>query len=240
MNDPSSAAPLKVMSAGAVRSALEELAAEFTRATGQKLDIAFNTVGAHKKKLAAGEKPDVIILSASAIGELEQAGALVAGSRADLGRTFTGVAVKEGAKLPDISTPEAFKQALLAARSVSYTDPKGGGSSGIYLAGLWERMGVADAVNGKTVFKAGGLDVAKAVAAGEAEIGITFITEILPVKGVTLAGPLPAAVQNENTYTAAVSAASARREAAQAFVSALTRPAARARLKAAGFEPSGG
>jgi len=227
---------LKVMSAGAVRSALEELAAEFSRATGHRLDIAFNTVGAQRQKLAAGERADVIILSASAIEALEKEGALVPGSRADLGRTFTGVAVRAGAALPDLSTAESFKQVLLSARSVSYTDPKAGGSSGIYLAGLLERMGIADAVNGKTVFRRGGLEVARAVAAGEAEIGITFISEILPVKGVKLAGPLPAAVQNANTYTAAVAATSSQREAAEALIKAITSPAARARFKATGFE----
>jgi molybdate transport system substrate-binding protein len=233
MNDNT---PLRVLSAGAVRSALEEIAAEFTRATGTRLDIAFNTVGAHKKNLAAGEKADVIILSASAIGELELAGSLAAGSRADLGRVVTGVAMREGAKPPDLSTTEAFKRALIAAGAVSYSDPKSGGSSGIYVAGLLERLGVADAVNRKAVLRDGGIDVSKAVANGEAEIGITFITEILPVQGVKLAGLLPADIQNANDYAAAVAAASGRREAAQAFVRALATPAARARLKAAGFE----
>src|SRR5450759_3989144 len=117
------------MSAGAVQSIVTALSAEFERETGNKLELNFNTVGALRDRLAGGEMADLVILSASAIEALEKTGLFVPGSRTDLGRTVTGVAVKQGAPVPDISTPEAFKQALLTARTVAYTDPKAGGSS---------------------------------------------------------------------------------------------------------------
>src|ERR1043165_550294 len=129
-------ADIKVMSAGAVQSMVTALGAEFEKTSGHKLSLNFNTVGANRAKLEGGATADVVILSESAMAELDKAGMFVPGTRVDLGRTITGVVVKEGAALPDISTPEAFKVALLKARGVSYSDPKAGGSSGTYFAGV--------------------------------------------------------------------------------------------------------
>jgi molybdate transport system substrate-binding protein len=156
----------------------------------------------------------------------------------DLGRTVTGVAVKEGAPVPDISTPEAFKQTLLSAKSVSYTDPKAGGSSGTFFAGLLEKLGIADAVNKKALLGKRGYEVAEFVASGKAEIATTFISEILTVGGVKVVGPLPGALHNVNTYTAAVPTGARSREAASALLRALTNPANAARWTAAGLEPA--
>ena len=169
---------------------------------------------------------------------LDKDGVFVPGSRTDLGRTVTGVAVKEGATAPDISTPAAFKQALLNARGVSYTDPKAGGSSGNFFAGLLQKLGIADEVNKKAVLGKRGYEVAQAVADGRAEIGTTFISEILTVKGVTVLGPLPGELHNVNTYTAAIPAASSQKEAAASLLRALTNPANAARWVAAGLEPA--
>ena len=124
------AAEIKVMSAGAVKSMVTALGAEFERETGHKLDLNFGTAGALRERLEGGEAADLVILSESAIAALDKTGMFVPGSITDLGRTVTGVVIREGAPIPDISTPEAFKQALLAARTVAYTDPKAGGSSG--------------------------------------------------------------------------------------------------------------
>ena len=183
------AAEIKVMSAGAVQSMVTVLGAEFERETGNKLNLNFNTVGSLRDRLKGGETADLVILSASAIEALEQTGMFMPGSRTDLGRTVTGVVVQEGAPVPDITTPEGFKQALLAARTVAYTDPKAGGSSGTFFAGLLERLGIADAVNKKAVLGKRGHDVAQSIADGRAEIGTTFISEILPVQGVKVVGP---------------------------------------------------
>jgi molybdate transport system substrate-binding protein len=140
--------------------------------------------------------------------------------------------------VPDISTPEAFKQALLKAKTVAYTDPKAGGSGGIMFAAMLERLGIADAVNKKAVLGKRGTEVAQSIAEGRAEIGTTFISEVLPVKGVKVVGPLPGALHTANTYTAAIPAGSPNRAAATAILRALTDPATRARWLAAGLEPA--
>jgi molybdate transport system substrate-binding protein len=230
-------ATIKVMSAGAVQSMVEALGAEFERATGHRLDLNFGTAGALRARFEGGEVPDLLILSAAFMQALDKDGVFVPGSRTDLGRTVTGVAVKEGATAPDISTPAAFKQALLNARGVSYTDPKAGGSSGNFFAGLLQKLGIADEVNKKAVLGKRGYEVAQAVADGRAEIGTTFISEILTVKGVTVLGPLPGELHNVNTYTAAIPAASSQKEAAASLLRALTNPANAARWVAAGLEP---
>jgi molybdate transport system substrate-binding protein len=229
---------IKVMSAGAVKAMVVALGAEFERDTGNKLDLNFGTAGSLRDRLKAGEKADLVILSESAIDALEKTGLFVLGSRTDLGRTVTGVVIKEGAAMPDISTPEAFKQALLAAKSVAYTDPKAGGSSGTMFAALLEKLGIATEVNKKAVLGKGGVDVATSIAEGRAEIGTTFISEVLPVKGAKVVGTLPGALHNSNTYTAAITAGSASREAAAALLRHLTNPAGRARWSAAGLEPA--
>jgi molybdate transport system substrate-binding protein len=229
---------IKVMSAGAVKSMVAALGAEFERATGNKLNLVFNTAGSLRERIEKGEMADLVMLSESGIAALEKRGIFIPGSRTDLGRTVTGVIVREGAALPDISTPEAFKLALLKARSVAYTDPKAGGSGGIMFAGLLQKLGIADEVNKKAVLGKGGHDVATSIAEGRAELGTTFISEVLPVKGVKVVGPLPGELHYANTYTGAIHAGSAARETAMAFLRALTNPATRERWIAAGLEPA--
>jgi molybdate transport system substrate-binding protein len=231
-------AALKVLSAGAVQSMVEALGREFERASGNKLDLVFNTAGALRERIAGGEAADLVILSESIIASLDQSGMFVPGSIINLGRTVTGVAVREGSPVPDISTPQAFTQALLKAKSVAYTDPKAGGSGGIMFAALLEKLGIADAVNKKAVLGKRGAEVAASIAEGRAEIGTTFISEILPVQGVKVVGPLPGALHTANTYTAAIPAGSASPAAATALLRALTDPATRARWTAAGLEPA--
>jgi molybdate transport system substrate-binding protein len=229
---------IKVMSAGAVEAMVAGLGREFERASGHTLELAFNTAGALRDRFKNGERADLIILSQSIIGELARLGLVVPDSVADLGRTVTGVIVREGASRPDIATPEAFKQALLDARSVAYTDPQAGGSGGIMFAGLLNKLGIAEEVNRKAVLGKRGAAVAQSVADGRAELGTTFISEVLPVKGVQVVGPLPGELHNTNTYTAAIPAGGANREAAAALLRALTDPATRARWNAAGLEPA--
>jgi molybdate transport system substrate-binding protein len=229
---------LKVLSAGAVQSMVEALGREFERASGNALDITFNTAGSLRDRVKNGEAADLVILSESAIASLDKLGLFVPGSIVNLGRTVTGVAIREGAPVPDISTPEAFKQTLLKAKSVAYTDPNAGGSGGIMFAALLERLGIADAINKKAVLGKRGAEVAASIAEGRAEIGTTFISEVLPVKGAKVVGPLPGDLHSANTYTAAIPAGSQHRQTATALLRALTDPATAARWVAAGLEPA--
>jgi len=229
---------IKVMSAGAVKTMVAALGAEFERESGVTIDYHFGTAGALRERVKSGETADLVVVSESAIAELAKLGHVVRASVTDLGRTVTGVIVREGAPKPDISTPDAFKQALHKARSVAYTDPKAGGSGGIMFAALLEKLGLAAEVNAKAVLGKGGFDVSQIVADGRAEIGTTFISEALPVKGLTVVGPLPGDLHNTNTYTTAVHTRAANPAGAAAFLRALIAPATRARWTAAGLEPA--
>jgi molybdate transport system substrate-binding protein len=184
-------AEINVMSAGAVKSMVAALGAEFERETGSQLNLNFGTAGSLRERIKNGETADLVILSESAIAELAKLGLVEPKSCTDLGRTVTGVVVREGAPIPDISTPEAFKQALLKARSVAYMDPKAGGSAASCFPRWLQRLGIADEINRKAMLGKGGHDVATSIAEGRAEIGTTFISEVLPVKGAKVVGPLP-------------------------------------------------
>jgi molybdate transport system substrate-binding protein len=231
-------AEIKVLSCGAVESMVKALGAEYEKTSGDKLDLKFGTAGSLRARFDGGEVPDLIVLPTAMTEVLEKAGRFVPGSRIDLGRTVTGVVVKEGARAPDISTPDTFKQALLNAKTVSYTNPKAGGSSGTYMSGLLQKLGIADEIGKKAVLGKRGYEVAEAVADGRAEIGTTFISEALTVKGVTVVGPLPGDLYHTNTYTAAIPAGSAQPEAALRLLDALTKSETRGRWTEAGLEPA--
>ncbi len=144
--------------------------------------------------------------------------------------------MREGTTPPDVSTPAAFKQALVAARSVAFSDAAVGGSAGIYLAKLFVEMGLADAIARKGMPQQSGGEVANRVASGEADIGMTLIAEIVPIQGAHVIGPLPAPLGNDTTYAGAVTAGSTAKDAAQAFIGALTHASARGAWEAAGFK----
>jgi molybdate transport system substrate-binding protein len=232
------AAEMKVISGGAFKQVLNDLVVQYEKETGNTVDVIYRTVGQHLKLIAGGEeKFDVAVLTPEAIDNLSKEGKVVAGSRADLAKTGVGVVVKAGTPLPDISTVEAFKRALLAAKSVAYIDPKAGGSSGIYVAKLLEQLDIAKEVNAKAVLVQGG-EVATHVVDGEAEIGIHQISEILAVKGAVLVGPLPAAIQNYTVYSAGVSAGASNPAAASGLVKFLSGPHAVSIIKSKGMEPA--
>jgi molybdate transport system substrate-binding protein len=232
------AADIKVISGGAFKQVLNALAAQYEKETGNKLDITYQTVGQHLALIKSGaEQFDVAVLTPEAIEGLAKDGKAVAGSRADLAKTGIGVVVKAGAPLPDISSVEAFKRTLLAAKSVAYIDPAAGGSSGIYVGKLLERLGIAKEVNAKAKLIQGG-EVASHVVDGEAEIGIHQISEILAVKGAVLVGPLPAEIQNFTVYAAGVGTAARDGALADALVKFLTGPHAVPIIKAKGMEPA--
>jgi molybdate transport system substrate-binding protein len=234
---PATAADLKVISAGAVRGLLAQIIEDYTRQTGQKFDFTIGTTGQLRNIIATGQHADLIIASAPLMGELEKTGKMMPGSRADLGRVGIGVTVREGAAGPNVSTPDALKNALIAARSVAYTDPAEGGTSGIYFNNLAEKFGIGDAVRKKAVLTKGGREAAIEVAEGRAELAIVFMSESAAVKGVKLAGPLPGPLQDYSVYAAAIPASSTDAAAARAFIAALTSPAMAERWRANGFEP---
>lgn len=232
------AAEIKVLTAGAFKQVLLMLVPDFEKQTGHKVIVQNDTVGALAKRIEGGEVFDLAVLTPAAVNDLSSKGKFVAGSRTNLGRVGVGVVVKEGAPKPDISSVDAFKKALLAAKSVAYIDPAAGGSSGIYVAGLLDRLGVAAEVKPKAKLIPGGA-VAEHIARGEAELGIHQISEILPVKGVTLVGPLPADIQNYTVYAAGLGAHGKESEGAKALLKTLSGPAAADVLKAKGMEPAG-
>jgi molybdate transport system substrate-binding protein len=232
-----SAAEVKVLTAGAFKEVVLALVPNFEKQTGNKVIIDNDTAGGLKKRIEGGAAFDVAVITPAVIDELTDAGKIASGSRVNLATVGVGVVVKEGTPTPNVSTVEAFKSALLAAKSVAYIDPASGGSSGIYIDKLLERLGIADQVRRKAKLKKGGY-VAELIVSGEAELGLHQISEIVPVKGVVLVGPLPKEIQNTTTYAAGLSASSQNKDAAQALVKMLSGPAAATVLKSKGMEPA--
>ena len=179
------AAEVKLLTAGAFKQVVLALVPDFEKQTGHKVVVDNDTAGGLKKRIESGEAFDVAVITPAVIDELAGAGKIAAGSRVNLASVSIGVVVKEGAPRPDVSTVDAFKRALLEAKSVAYIDPASGGSSGIYIDKLLERLGIADQVRPKSKLKNGG-HVADLIVSGEAELGLHQISEIVPVKGAAL------------------------------------------------------
>jgi molybdate transport system substrate-binding protein len=234
---PASAAEVKVLTAGAFKQVVLALVPNFEKQTGHKVTLDNDTAGALKKRIEGGEAFDVAVITPAVVDDLAGKGKIAAGSRVNLASVGVGVVVKEGAPKPDISTVEKFKQALLAAKSVAYIDPASGGSSGIYIDKLLVKLGIAEQIRPKAKLKKGG-HVADLVVSGEAELGLHQISEIVPVKGAALVGPLPPEIQNTTTYAAGLSASAKDNEAAKALIKMLAGPAAAAVLKSKGMEPA--
>lgn len=231
------AAEIKVLTAGAFKQVVLALVPDFERDTGHKVTVANDTAGGLKKRIEGGEAFDVAVITPVVVDALIAKNLIASGSRVDLASVGVGVMVKEGAPKPDVSTVDAFKRALLAAKSVAYIDPKSGGSSGIYIDKLLERLGVAAEVRPKAKLKMGGY-VAELIVSGEAELGIHQISEIVPVKGVALVGPLPKEIQLTTTYSAGLSPSTKNKDAAQALIKAFSGAAAAKLLKSKGMEPA--
>ena len=230
------AAEIKVLHGGAFTQVLQAIVPDFEKSTGHKVVTQRDTVGALTKLIEGGAAFDIAVLTPEAVEALIKEGRIVAGSRANLAQVGVGVVVKEGAPRPDISTVDAFKKTLIAAKSVAYIDPQAGGSSGIYVAGLLDRLGIAAQIKPKAALIHGGA-VAEYVARGDAEIGIHQISEILPVKGVTLVGPLPKEIQNYTIYAAGIGAGARDAEAAKAFIKSFSGANAIAVMKQKGMTP---
>ena len=226
-------AEIRVLSTHAAMGVLNELGPKFERATGNRLSIGYNPAKAVKRQIENGAAFDVAIVTRAVFDDLAGQGKILAETRADIGRSGLGVSVRKGAPKPDLTTTEAFKRALLTAKSVVRSID---GTSGIYFGTLLDRLGIAEAMRDKIVLGPSGR-VAELVARGEAEMAIQQIPELLPVIGAQYAGPFPPELQLYSEFAAGVATASKHRDAAQAFVATLTTPKAIALFKAAGLEP---
>ena len=231
------AVDLKLFCPVAIRGAMSEIAPQFERSAGHKAIVEYATVGVIVDRLLKGDAGDVAITSAPQFEDLQKQGKIVAGSRVDVARVGVGAFVRAGAPKPDISSADAFRRTLLAAKSVGYGDPAAGGVSGVHMAGLVERLGIASELKPKTKLLPNSQAVLAAIAKGEVEIAIGLTSDTALVSGVDLVGALPADIQNFTLYAVGILASSKQMDAGKAFISHLSAPAAKAVLKAKGFEP---
>ena len=238
MAGTASAADVHVMISGGLSVAYNALVPEFEKATGNKVITAYgpsmgSTTNAIPMRLERGEPADVLILVGYALDDLIKQGKAVAGSRVDLVNSKIGIAVKTGAPKPDISSADAIKRALLAAKSVAYSDS----ASGVYVSTeMFEKLGVAAEMKDKAK-KIPATPVAEIVARGEAELGFQQISELKPVTGINIVGPLPDALQKVTVFSAGIAAASKEPEAGKALIKFLASPAARETIVNSGLEP---
>jgi molybdate transport system substrate-binding protein len=223
---------IKVLSGAAMRTFLAEIVPLFEQANGAKVDVEYRLTSVLKKEIAEGIAFDIALLPRPEIDELTAAGRIGEGASADVARSTVGLCVRAGAPKPDIATVPAFKAALVAASTISYSD----GPSGAYVGDLLGKLGLAEAMKGKTRLTS--RPVAELVASGEAEIGLQQIVAILPVKGADLVGPLPAELQNVIIYAAGISARAVAPKAAHALIAFTKTPQAARSMRGKGLEPA--
>jgi molybdate transport system substrate-binding protein len=225
---------LRILSAAAAKGPATEVAQRFTRETGHRVLFDFATAGQVDEKLTAGARPDVVLNAkgrvAARIGAASMSTALVR----DLGTVKVGMAVRAGAPRPDLGSVASLRESLLRAQSIAYTDPSRGGTVGVQFARAIDDMGLRAALAGKVVLAADGLDVVRKVANGEAELGVTQVSEILHVDATVYAGPLPDALHLTTTYVAW--APDSGNATARMFVDALTNAGGREQFRASGFD----
>ena len=234
------AAEIKVMSSAGFKAAYLELAAEFERTTGHKIVNAWgpsmgNTPQAVPNRIARGEPVDVVIIVGEALDELIKDGKVIASSRTDLARSVIAAAVRTGAPKPDLSSVEAFKRALANAKSIAYSDS----ASGVYIETvLYKRLGVSEAIKAKSKMIPAE-PVGEVVARGDAELGFQQISELVPVKGIDLVGPIPAEIQKVTLFSAGIAVGAKEQQAGAALIKFLSALAAAPVIKKTGMEPVG-
>jgi molybdate transport system substrate-binding protein len=229
------AAEMKLLCSNALRAVLSELAPSFEHDTGAQLAITFASTAMLIERIGWGDDGDLTILTAEAIDDLIRQGKLAAGSRVDLARSAIGIAVQAGARKPDIGSAASFKQALLDAKSIAYSKT---GVSGIYFPALLDRLGIAGVVAPKIVMPETGVPIGEVVAKGGAEIGVQQISELRPVPGIDVVGPLPPQLQKVTVFSAGRFATAADPQGAKSLVKALTDAAARPLYVKKGMEPA--
>jgi len=227
------AADITVLASPAMKEAYLELVPRFEQARGHKVATTWAGTADIMKRMQARETFDVVIAAANSIDELTDTGRLMAGSRKDLVRSGVGVTVRAGAPQPDISTAEAVKKAVLAAKSVGIST----GPSGVYMSALFEKMGIADQVKPKLKVPPSGAQIGELVAKGEVELGFQQVSEIVHVKGAQFVGPLPPEIQRVTVFAGAVHAASAEPDAARELLEFLASPEHAPLLQKHGLEP---
>lgn len=230
-----SAAEIKVLSASALHPAIDALIPDFEKSSGHKVTVVYGTAGAVADRLLKGEAADLVVSSVPMIHRLQAQGKVAGGDRGIVAKVGVGAFVRKGAAKPDISSADAFKHVMLAAKSIAYPDPAGGGASGIYVASLLEKMGIAAEMKPKTKLSTLGTLYAS-VANGEVEIGFNQVSEILAQPTIELIGPLPPAIQNYTQFAPGIVTGSSQADAAKALVTFFYSAAARSVLKAKGFE----
>ena len=216
---------LQVLTTGAFKQVVQGVVSDFEARTGHQVRVVNDTAGALTRRIEQGEPFDVLILTPSALQMLQGKGMLLPGTLVDLARGGGGVAVRQGQPRPPLKNQEDFVQLLKSARKVAYIDPASGGSSGIYLQGLFRQLNLESMLSDKSVLVQGGL-VAEKLVTAEADVAIHQISEILAVTGVDLVGPLPPAIQNYTRYAGALGRHSDKTEIGQSFLQALTSPLA--------------
>ena len=231
------AAEIKVLSALALQPVMVDLGPKFERATGHTLVITFAPLGGIVKLVQTGESGDVVIIPQSGIERLAKDGKVVPGTEAVLASSGSAVAVRKGAPKPDISSPEALKRTLLAAKSISYSDPAGGGASGIHFTKVLERLGIASEMKSKTIFPKSGVP-GDPVANGEAEIGVGTLQGLIAIAGIEIVGPLPGDLQDTLVFVAAILDSGKQTEAGKSLIDFLRAPEAATVFSAKGMEPA--
>ena len=232
------AAEINAFISTAIKAVTDELLPPFERANGHTIRASYGPSGALIPRFERGEPVDIFLTDRAAIDALIKQGMVVAPG-ADLARTGIGIAVRKGAPKPDVSTPEALKRALLAARTVGHAAPSGGSITAAHIQGVFQRLGIASQVTPKVKLAAGGPNgrVSALVASGEAEIGVQQVSELMSNPGVEVIGMLPAELQQITVYSAGVTTSARQAEAAQALIQALTAPSTAAIYKAKGLDP---
>jgi molybdate transport system substrate-binding protein len=229
------AAEIKVFSGRATRAIVEDLGTKFEKASGHKVASSFMDVSETLTRIKGGEIPDVVFNNQEGIDRLVKDGKVVADSVTVIARSGLGVAVGKGVPKPDISSPEALKRALLAAKSITYNDPKNGGASGTHIAKVLERLGIAKEVKSKTIYSKN--DAGELVAAGKAGLGMTQISSLVSVAGIEIVGPLPGDLQANIIYSAAITTGAKNAAAAKALVNFLRTPESAKVITAMGMDP---
>jgi molybdate transport system substrate-binding protein len=231
-------AEINLMSSGGMRVMLTDLTPEFERATQHKVMPTYGAPGTIKERIMAGEPMDVLVFPAPNLDDLVKQGKIVADSMVILARSGMGVAVRTGAPKPDISTPDALKRTLLAAKSIVYTNPALRSPSGVHFAQVLERLGIAEEMKAKSKLHDGSSFNAELVAKGEIEIAIQQISEIVTVQGAELLGPLPGDLQLTTVFATGIGTGAKEPAAAKEFIKVLSSPAAAVVIKAKGMEPA--
>ncbi len=224
-----------------MKMVFEELGPQFERQTGNRLAVGLGPSLVLEKRLLDGETADVAIVTGPGAKELVGHGKIVGASLVDVARSLIGVAVPKGAPRPDLSSAEAFKRSLLAAKSIALSKPVGGGASGAHMAKVFEQLGITEAMQAKAKYGAGGAAglAGLVVLRGEADIGIQQMAELIAVAGIDVVGPLPADIQSATMFTAGIPTSASHPEAARVVIDFLTTPAAKSTIKAKGLEPAG-